>query len=328
MASKIVLDETVIDFVTSKDAHTRIAKISVIDGVIAVDETHDVGPDGLNKALLKVQDIVEDARPCFVLLRIEGRSNTPRWGVVVWITESSSFEEKSEYGRAREPLVEVLGNPYFVEEIFCSYKENLDAAVVRPKLSTTFRRRKVKTFDECERSFQGFITKDFHYRQRPFPPFPYNPGDGFNHTLNEFKKEKNNSCVVIALDDDASTVSAQKNRESSPSSVAQRLFQREPRFYLIRYADRIILFLSCLEGCTKSHRLQYASAKTTIVAMVEASGIEIWKTADVRIPSDLSESLYEDEMDTQFIPFANQKPRPRRKKKGCNLTQLYPQIAL
>lgn len=329
MALKIETHESVIAHVVSKSAHTKLAKIVVKDDKLIIDDTQDVGPDGLERSLEVASEIVREDDPCFLLCRVEGKSNTPRWCLILWLPETAAFEDRTTYANGRHALLSILGNAYFVEEIYCASRDTFDLGRFRTLISTSLRRKKSRNEIECDQQYNGFITKDFHQKQRPFPPLPFTAGEGFETCISDFAKSSSD-CVVLTVNDENSTISAQKNREQSPSSIARGVYQREPRFYLVRYNNRIALCLYIPEGPGRPffipQRLLYASSKSAVINLLDEAGVNVWKSVDLRVPGDMNEAIFEDDLDAEFIPFASQKLRPKRKKRGSNILKLYPKI--
>eukprot|EP00923_Selenidium_pygospionis_P028852 GHVN01051595.1.p1 GENE.GHVN01051595.1~~GHVN01051595.1.p1 ORF type:complete len:328 (-),score=28.58 GHVN01051595.1:1381-2364(-) len=325
MAGVIKLHPVLVEQLTSKDAVTKIFKVVINEDTLTIGECREIGPDCIQEKLENAAEIVENSHCCFLACHIQGRSNTVRWGLFFWSPDSASFEEKALYALGRDPILRLLGNPYFVEEIYCGSRDTFDATRVRTSISVAMRRRKARTAPEKEEIFNEFVTKEFNLRQRPFPPLPFRKAVGFDEAVKEFSKE-NHDCLVLTLNDEESTLTAAKNRDQHPSAISGRLYQREPRYYLVRSAGKSILFLSCPDGSTKPQRLLYASSKSAVVALLEQSSVEIWKSVDVRIPNDLSEAAFDEDLDNEYIPFAVQKLRPKMKKRGTSLAKQHPNI--
>eukprot|EP01067_Filipodium_phascolosomae_P005412 Filipodium_phascolosomae@DN3494_c0_g1_i1.p1 len=64
------------------------------------------------------------------------------------------------------------------------------------------------------------------------------------------------------------------------------------KYYLMRHREKVVLLLSAVEPASGSSRAMYATTESAVVSLLTSVGIEIWKTVELRVASDLSEQTF------------------------------------
>ncbi|KAJ2398679.1 Twinfilin-1 [Coemansia sp. RSA 2559] len=272
------------------DASVRALKVSIVNesleatGSVPVSGTFEQDMDSLD-------DLFEDNDPCYVLVRLDDVSDgvQNKWVFCSYVPDSAKVRAKMLYASTKATATKLLGDSYFVDDIFGSTADDFSAAGYR-----RHRQHVASDAPLTERELELERIRDLDDAQLTTMESRKSHVSGATYPLDGAAREAladyaRGTVNFVALRIDAKTEAVALDRAESLQShndVASAFPNDAPRFAFYWYDGATSLFVySCPTASNVRERMVYSSFRHgLLVAVQEELGVAVHARLEVDDP--------------------------------------------
>ncbi|KAL1729254.1 hypothetical protein EV714DRAFT_273871 [Schizophyllum commune] len=301
-----------------QDKSTRFLKVVIQNESLVHAASVPVGGQ-LADDLPKLQELLEDAEPAYILAKLDEPS--PDWLAIHYVPDNAKVRDKMLYASTRNALMRALGSATFTDNIYATSKDDVTpeayAAHLRhlaaPK-PLSAREKELEDVKAAER--EGGINQYEGARRRVTDLV--NTGVGFKwnddaaQAIKELGEADDCRVVVLTVEMPAEKLALQSSQPTTVQDLASVLPKTDPCYVLFAWPHshtspprrEIIFIYSCPSGSPIKYRMLYASGALMIqrgaqAILNEASTKSHIATRKIETsdPSTIDEALLVSELD-------------------------------
>ncbi|OSX65124.1 hypothetical protein POSPLADRAFT_1178769 [Postia placenta MAD-698-R-SB12] len=264
------------DVIESKD--TRFLKVSIRNESLVPDGTFP-SSGTLEEDLSKMQSILEDNVPAYVLARLDDPPS--EWLVVYYVPDTAKVRDKMLYAATRNTLTKSLGSAHFTDSIFATSKDDVTAEsyarhkqhLAAPKPMSA-REKEMAAVKAAERQAGGSQYEGSRARQNHV-----GQGVGLKWTedvenaVQELGNGEGSAIVVLSIDSSSETLLLSSVVECSVEALGASLPVSEPSYAFFAWSQsvtgrpkrEIIFIYSCPSSSPIKHRMLYSSGASSVL---------------------------------------------------------------
>ncbi|KZT42030.1 actin depolymerizing protein [Sistotremastrum suecicum HHB10207 ss-3] len=254
---------------------TRFIKVSIKNESLVPDTTISVQGQ-FEDDLEKLQDILEDSVPAYIL----ARKTSAEWIAISYIPDTARVRDKMLYASTRASLARSLGSSYFAESIFATSKADLTASAYAAHLAhaaspqpLSAREQEMEDLRAAERasgtsSYAGSASRINHIGTGVGLPW----SSEAEQALQSLTQQDQSHVVVLDIDLSAETVKFVASEAASPDTFHTLIPTSAPSFAFFLWIHerqgetrRDIFFVySCPTSSPIKSRMIYASGAASV----------------------------------------------------------------
>jgi len=257
-----------------QDPSIRFLKIAIRNEKLAHESTVQKSADTLEEELPKLQTILEDKTPSYVLARLDGDG----WLFISYVPDDATVRDKMLYASSRGSLIKSLGATHFADNIFATSKEDVTQEaysahrkhVNAPKPQTS-QEKEMEQVREAERggSFEGSRARRNHVGAR----VGLNWSEEAERAITELGDGDEDTLVIMSIDVESETLIAASVTEEMVDDLASALPDEEPCFAFFSWKHNyattprrdIIFIYSCPSTSPIKGRMVYSLAAASLI---------------------------------------------------------------
>ncbi|KAG8754384.1 Twinfilin-1 [Ceratobasidium sp. 428] len=310
---------------------TRFLKVKIQNESLVPDEIVPTESDELVQDLPKLQEILQDDVPAYVLARTDNS-----WLFISYVPDNAKVRDKMLYASTRGALTKALGDQRFKDSIFATSKSDLTPEayeahqrhLAAPK-PLTARERELEDIRAAERetssAYEGSGVRQSIVGSRV--------GMKWTDEVGEALKElpaNGGRAVVISIDPTNEVYVLKDTKDVTLEEFPGVLPASEPAYGFYSWvqgdaAPHIIFTYTCPSGSPIKHRMLYSSGVASLVHDVKTDlGVIVAKRLEASDPSELDLEWLKSELtpagtgtqtpvDDSKKPFAKPRGPARRK---------------
>eukprot|EP00741_Cyanophora_paradoxa_P004843 tig00000836_g4699.t1 len=286
-----------------QDPSKRALRVQVVSN--AAEETASVPLSGsLQADFPAVTSLLPDTPSCcYILLRGDGGRERSPWMFISYVPEGCGVKDKMLHSSSRESLKKELGAQF--EDVFISSRDELSLAAFEER----------QRADRAEKPLTALERLQLADASEAAAPPPGARQTYLHRVAVQAAPELREQLAALA-EARANllelTVRAGERLEAAgpartvpPGGLAgERLPENEPRFLVHRFEHRragaaasaTLFVFYCPEGAPPRLRMVHSTAKSSALEAVEAAGLPVSKTLEVRAASELTEAALLEEL--------------------------------
>lgn len=316
--------------VESKD--TRFLKVKIQNESLVLDESVPIGSNELAQDLPKLQDILQDDTPSYILARTDAESV---WMFISYVPDSAKVRDKMLYASTRGALTKALGDQRFKDSIFATSKSDLTPEAYEahqrhlsaPK-PLTAREKELEEIRAAEResssAYEGSGVRQSIVGSRVGMKWTDEAGEALKELTTGGK------AVVLSIDPANEVLVLKNTQDVSLEDFPGTLPTAEPAYAFYSWAQEdapshVVFTYTCPSGSPIKHRMLYSSGVASLVNDVKVHlGITVAKRLEASDPTELDLAWLKSELtpagtgtqtpvDDAKKPFAKPRGPGRRK---------------
>ncbi|KAG9076994.1 Twinfilin-1 [Ceratobasidium sp. UAMH 11750] len=276
---------------------TRFLKVKIQNESLVPDETVPTGSDEFIQDLPKLQEILQDDVPAYVLARTDAADNT--WLFISYVPDTAKVRDKMLYASTRGALTKALGDQRFKDNVFATSKSDLTPEAYQahqrhlaaPK-PLTARERELEEIRAAEResssAYEGSGVRQSIVGSRVGLKWT----DEVGEALKELPTNAGRT-VIISIDPTNEVFVLKDTKDVSLDEFPGVLPTAEPAYAFYSWAQEdaaphVIFTYTCPSGSPIKHRMIYSSGVASFVNDVKAQlGVVVVKRLEASDPSEL-----------------------------------------
>ncbi|EUC62216.1 cofilin/tropomyosin-type actin-binding protein [Rhizoctonia solani AG-3 Rhs1AP] len=273
---------------------TRFIKVTIQNESLVPDGMIPAGSGEFIDDLPRLQDILEDDVPAYILAQVEGS----KWLFISYVPDTAKVRDKMVYASTRGALTKALGDQRFKENIFATSKDDLTPEAYQahqrhlaaPK-PLTARERELAEIRAAERAssaaYEGSGVRQSIVGSRAGMKWT----DELGEALRDLQPGR---LVVISIDPTKEELVLKDSKDVSLDDLPGALPTAEPAYALYSWAQEegasphIVFTYTCPPSSPVKHRMLYSSGVASLVNDVKAqAGITVSKRLESSDPTEL-----------------------------------------
>ncbi|QRV99992.1 cofilin/tropomyosin-type actin-binding protein [Ceratobasidium sp. AG-Ba] len=317
--------------VESKD--TRFLKVKIQNESLVPDETIPIGSNELVQDFGKLQEVLHDDVPAYILARTNVESE---WLFISYVPDSAKVSDEMLYASTRAALTKALGDQRFKDSIFATSKSDLTPEAYEAHLRhlsapkpLTAREKELEEIRAAEResssAYEGSGVRQSIVGSRVGMKWTDEAGEALKELPTTGGK-----AVVLSIDPANEVLVLKDTQVVSLEEFPGILPTAEPAYAFYSWAQdnatpHVVFTYTCPSGSPVKHRMVYSSGVASLVNDVKANlGITVAKRLEASDPAELDLDWLKSELtpagagtqtpvDDAKKPFAKPRGPARRK---------------
>jgi len=308
------------------DASTRFLKIAIQNESLVPNGSWPKGSSDLPGDLGKLNEILEDNVPAYILARLDDSANGAEWLFISYVPDIAKIRDKMLYASSRGALSKALGGQSFKDTLFATSKADLTPTAYAAHLRhvsapqpMSAREAELAEIQAAERqsgtAFEGSRARRNHVgtgvgllwtREAENAIKDLVSGDGAN--------------LVILGTDSTENINLVKATSTALDGIPAALPTSDPSYSFFKWQPNKIVFIyACPSASKVKMRMIYSAGASSVVQMAqEIGGFKLFKKLETSEPKDLDLSFETEEQQptpSSHAPPAFARPRgPPRKR--------------
>ncbi|KAL5489888.1 TWF1 [Sanghuangporus weigelae] len=294
----------------------RFIKVAIENETLVPKGTTDIEGATLEDDLVKLQTLLEDNEPAYVLARI-GSPNDVGWIAISYVPDAANVRGKMLYASTRSALTKSLGSAHFSDSLFATSKADITPQAYAAHKAhhaapqpLSAREQEIADARAAERAAGGAYEGSTARRNHVGQTVGMRWSDEAKKAVKDLGQGSGNELVLLSIDDTETLVLSSAS-ECPIEELSKRIPKSDPSFAFYAWshghgspssAKRDIIFIySCPSSCSVKNRMIYSlqaralhhAAKSHLADMPSVLSERKIETSD---PTELNEGFLKSEL--------------------------------
>ncbi|THH05760.1 hypothetical protein EW145_g4563 [Phellinidium pouzarii] len=255
----------------------RFLKISIENESLVPNGSVDAESATMEEDLLKLQDLLENDVPAYVLARLDGQN--AGWLAITYVPDTANVRRKMLYASTRASLTKSLGSANFTDALFATSKGDLTAesyathkAHTNAPQPLSARERQIADERAADRRSAGTYEGSSARRNHVGKAVGLKWSDEAEDAVKALGEGKDDTLVLLAIDPTTETLTLSSTAKCAVDKIAASLPKSEPSYAFFAWSHEhgssprrdVVFIYTCPSSSPIKNRMMFASGAAAV----------------------------------------------------------------